>query len=49
MLDRDWFERWPEPGVAEALCESEGHPLRKIAADSLSTRKSVSVGNLSRV
>lgn len=48
-LDRDWFARWPEPGVAEAQCEPEGHPLREKATDSLSSRKSVSFGNLSRV
>lgn len=40
-LDRDWFARWPEPGVAEAEHEPEGHPLREKAAEVLSYRKSV--------
>lgn len=41
-LDRDWFTRWPEPGVAEAEHEPEGHPLREKATEALSCRKSVS-------
>lgn len=49
MLDRDWFACWPEPGVAEALCKPEGHPLCKKAAETLSNRKLVSFGNLSQV
>lgn len=41
-LDRDWFTRWPEAGVAEAECEPPGHPSRDLAAEALRQRKLVS-------
>lgn len=44
-LDRDWFSRWPEPGVEEAEREPDGHPLRENAIEALSSRKSVSVSS----
>ncbi|KAF9463100.1 hypothetical protein BDZ94DRAFT_1322018 [Collybia nuda] len=39
-LDLGWFTRWPEPGVAEAELEAEGHPLRNKATKALGDRKS---------
>ncbi|KAF9456419.1 hypothetical protein BDZ94DRAFT_1241564 [Collybia nuda] len=34
-LDLGWFTHWPEPGVAEAELEPEGHPLQINAAKAL--------------
>jgi hypothetical protein len=44
-LDHDWFTHWPEPGVAEAEHEPEGHPLHNKAAATLKGHKLVGYNN----